>query len=171
LQVRQWVRSTEPLTDLALVAPVDPLLDSGTVTATRLRVAAGGVRVPGPARVTLDSAAFGFEKTRSIHLSYLLSGALQRSPGSTRALARVTALDLYSGTEVLPTTYVFSGARILNLACTPLTSSGPPQTCGSKDGREWTVRFERPTTEQYRVMVQLDLSPRLVAEDHVPRHS
>ena len=109
-------------------APVDPYLERGTVTATRLRVEAGRVPVPGPRQVTLESAAFAFAKTSSVHLSYLLSGALERSPGSTRALARVTSLDLYARPEPKPTSYAFSGARILTLACTPAASAAVAHT-------------------------------------------
>ena len=149
------------MASLVLLAPVDPYLERGTVTATRLRVEAGGVPVPGPRQVTLESAAFAFDKTSSVHLSYLLSGALERSPGSTRALARVTSLDLYARPEPRPTSYAFRGARILTLACTRAASAEPPIPCGSQQGRDWTVRFPRATAKRFRVMVQLDLSPHL----------
>ncbi len=161
LRVHQWIRSSVPLTGMVVAAPVDPYLEMGTVTASQLEVEAGGVLVPGVDRVTLDSAVFAFEEARTVQLRYLLSGALERTAGSTRALARVTSLDIFLGPSLMPTTYVFSGAHILNLACSQAASSNPPEACGAQEGDKWVVRIAEPGAELNRVMVQLDLVPQV----------
>jgi hypothetical protein len=171
LRVHQSIRATEPMTGIVLLAPVDPYFQAGTVTATHVRVEASGVPASGRDRVTLKSAAFAFPESRSIQLRYLLSGALERSSASNRALARVTSLDLVSNPEVRPTTYTFSGAHILNLACTPIASAALPVPCGAQEGRAWVLRLDRPTADRYHVMVQLDLSPRTAAHGAGPPRS
>ena len=159
LQVSQRIRSSEPLTTMLVAAPVDPYLRHGTVTATDLEVEAAGKPVPGQDEVTLDSAVFSFDETKSVRLRYLLSGALQRTDGSTRALARVTSMDLFLDVDLMPATYVFRGAHILNLACTPAASGNEPLACGAQHGQRWEVRIAQPGAKLNRVMVQLDLAP------------
>ena len=77
------------------MAPVLAGIDSGVVTATGVQVAADGRVVPGADSVEGVSQSYQFLGTKSIYVTYVLSGAMELSTSvEGRALARVTALDL-----------------------------------------------------------------------------
>jgi hypothetical protein len=102
---------------------------------------------------------FRFPPARTIYLRYRLSGVVQTRGQGSRALARITSLDVVPGSHSLPVTQVVVGARVLGLACT----MGPPDTpavpCGRLAGGTWTVRLGG-SLHPSRVMAQVDLSRR-----------
>ena len=134
------------MTNLVVATPVDPNLSAGFITATGLRVTAGQVRVEGATRLRTQTAAYTFSETDTVRLRYVLSGALERAaPGEARALARVTSLDLFYDGGPGRVTYLFQGAHVLSLACTPMAGV-LPEPCGTRRGDEWMVKV--PTRRQ-----------------------
>ena len=63
---------------------------------------------------------FELPPTKRIYVRYRLTGVVQSSGGpDTRALARITALDVSTSTRLVHTTLNVVGAQVLALACTP----------------------------------------------------
>ncbi len=158
LEVDQWISSTNFVFGVSLATPTDPLLPPGTVRATGIRVVADDTAVSGPAELVDGFATYPLAGARHIHLSYRLSGVLERSdtkPG--RALARVTSLDVSFQPRSQRSTVAFVGATLLSLACEAEYVDGTPTPCGVRRGDGWKV--DLPTDSQgYLVMAQLDLT-------------
>jgi hypothetical protein len=157
LAVRQWIRSSSPISDLHLAEPVGDLLPAGTVQASDLRIVAGAQAAGAVTEVGTSPVAVSFPPTTEVFVSYVLSGMLERSDSEEgRALARVTQLDLSYQPEATRTTIAFLGPEVLSLACSPLFGNVAPSACGAKQGGKWLV--ELPGAQStYRVMAQLDL--------------
>ena len=157
LLVRHRIRTGKPMNSLAVSTPVDPNLAAAEVAARGLHLTAGDVLVKGAKTLRNGTSVFTFSASTSVSLRYVLSGALERAdPSDTRALARVTSLDLLPDAEQGPVTYVFEGARILNLACTR-RGDVEPVPCGVRRGGDWVVDLPDPVADDFRVMAQLDL--------------
>jgi hypothetical protein len=157
LAVRHRIHTSTPMTSLSVTVPVDPNLSAGVVSARGLRLVSGGVEVEGRRILRSGTAVFTLAPTRSVHLRYVLSGALERAgPGATRALARLTTLDLLPDAEQGTATYVFEGARILSLACTR-RGDVEPVPCGTRRGEDWVVDLPAQVAADSHVMAQLDL--------------
>ena len=159
LKVTHWIRTKLPKTSIKLIAPVLAGIDSGVVTATKVEVAADEMIVPGADAVDGVSQGFQFVGAKSIYVTYVLSGALERSTSvASRALARVTALDLtypsMSGTSLRSV----QGVEVLNLACSPAgTPDAVPEPCGKPDPDGWQVQLAGGNRNDH-VMAQLQLS-------------
>ncbi len=157
LRVEQWIRSSHFMFGISLAVPTDPELQPGAVQATDVRVVAADSTVPGPTELEDGSANYAYPGAQQIYLSYLLSGVLERSDtDSSRALARVTSLDISFRPRSQRSTVSFVGANVLNLACQPTYFDVPPTPCGMHTQDGWTL--DLPTDSQgYRVMAQIDL--------------
>lgn len=157
LEVDQWVRSTDFLFGMSVSTPTDSLLPPGSVRATAIRVVADGAAAAGPTELVDGVATYPLDGARQVHLSYLLSGVLERSdtePG--RALARVTSLDVSFQPRSQRSTIEFVGATLLALACQAEYADAPAKPCGVRSGDGWKV--DLPADSQgYQVMAQLDL--------------
>jgi hypothetical protein len=159
LKVTHWIHTKVPESSIKLMAPVLAGIDSGVVTATKVQVIADGMVVPGAESVDGVSQSYQFVETKSIYVTYVLSGALERSNSVTsRALARVTALDLrypsMSGTSLRSV----QGAEVLNLACSPPGApEAAPEPCGKPDPDGWQVQLAGGNRNDH-VMAQLQLS-------------
>ncbi len=159
MKVTHWIRTKVPESSIKLMAPVLAGIDSGVVTATEVQVVADGMVVPGADSVEGAGQTYRFVGTKSIYVTYVLSGALERSTSvESRALARVTALDLrypsMSGTSVRSV----QGAEVLNLACSPPgTPDAAPEPCGKPDPDGWQVQLAGGNRNDH-VMAQLQLS-------------
>ena len=159
LRVTHWIHTKLPKTSIKLVAPVLAGIDSGVVTATKVEVAADEMIVPGADSVDGVSEGYQFVAAKSIYVTYVLSGVLERSTSvASRALARVTALDLrypsMSGTSLRSV----QGAEVLNLACSPArTPDAVPEPCGKPDPDGWKVQLAGGNRNDH-VMAQLQLS-------------
>jgi hypothetical protein len=159
LKVTHWIHTKVPESSIKLMAPVLAGIDSGPVTATSVQVVADGMVVPGAESVDGVSQTYEFVEAKSIYVTYVLSGALERSPSvASRALARVTALDLrypsMSGTSLR----TVRGAEVLNLACSPAgTPDAAPEPCGEPDPDGWQVKLSDGNRNDH-VMAQLQLS-------------
>ena len=157
LEVDQWISSTNFVFGVSL-AIRPPNAPPGTVRATGIRVVADDTAVSGPAELVDGFATYPLAGARHIHLSYRLSGVLERSdtkPG--RALARVTSLDVSFQPRSQRSTIAFVGATLLSLACEAEYVDGTPTPCGVRRGDGWKV--DLPTDSQgYLVMAQLDLT-------------
>jgi hypothetical protein len=157
-KVTHWIRTKVPLFSIKLVAPTLVGIDSGVVTATDVEVAADGRVVPGADSVGSVSQSYQFFGTRSIFVTYVLSGALEMSTSvDGRALARVTALDLKYVSMGGESVRSVEGAEVLNLACSP--SAAPdavPEPCGKPGSDGWQVRLTGENWNDH-VMAQLNL--------------
>ncbi len=138
--------------------PPAPGLTAGTVRASHVLLSGSSGSVRTPSSVGAAAAeTYRFSATHAVHLSYDLSGAVERSSSSTgRALARVVALDVsYPGRRGPSTTSVV-GARVLTLACSAPRAGAVPRPCGEPDASSWTVQLDGPNRSD-RVLAQLDL--------------
>jgi hypothetical protein len=90
---------------------------------------------------------------------YRLTGALQRSGPDGRALARITALDVSTGSPQARTTHTVVGTTVLAMACIPAAPGALPAPCGRVREGAWSVRL-RPGEQADRVLAQLSLSIR-----------
>jgi hypothetical protein len=143
LKVTHWIRTKDPESSIKLMAPVLAGTDSGVVTATGVEVVADGMDVLGADSIEGAGQTYKFVGAKSIYVTYVLSGALEISPSlASRALARVTALDLrypsMSGTSLRSV----RGAEVLNLACSPSgTPDAVPEPCGKPHPDGWQVQL------------------------------
>jgi hypothetical protein len=159
LRVTHWIHTKVPQFSIKLMAPVLAGIDSGTVTATGVEVAADGRVVPGSSSVDGVSQSYPFHGAESIYVTYVLSGAMELSSSvEGRALARVTALDLEYLSMGGESVRSVQGAEVLNLACSP--SGAPdasPKPCGKPDSDGWKVRLTGKKWNDH-VMAQLNLT-------------
>jgi hypothetical protein len=158
LKVTHWIQTKVPQFNIRLMPPTLFGIDSGVVTATDVEVAADGRVVPGADSVDGASQSYQFFGTKSILVTYVLSGALERSPSvEGRALARVTALDLRYVSMGGESVRSVKGAEVLNLACSPSTApNAVPEPCGKPDSDGWQVRLTGDNWNDH-VMAQLNL--------------
>ncbi len=154
IRVDHWVAATRPIPRIVLGPPVAP--GARRITARDVRVETPDGQRPGPDVIDGSREVYALDGAEEVHVSYVLSGAVSRSAqGSTRALARVTSLDLsYPGGRV-PRTVLLQGGRLLSAACTS-DAAAQPRPCGQAEGRSWRVRLEPPERDDL-VLAQLDL--------------
>lgn len=153
IRVDHWVASTRPIPRIALRPPAASGADRVTAREVQVETRAGDRA--GPEVVDASPVTYGLDGAEEVHVSYVLAGAVDRSEGSTRALARVTSLDLsYPGGRV-PRTVLVQGGRLLSAACTS-DAAAQPRPCGQAEGRSWRVRLEPPERDDL-VLAQLDL--------------
>jgi len=158
LRVRHWIRSTVALFSLTLTSPVLDGLPSEEVVAKEVEVRADGRMVEGARSVRGRSQNYQFFGARSIEVSYLLIGAVDRSSSERPTVqARVTALDLGYVSLGGRSTRVVEGAEVVGLTCSSTTGSGPPVPCGSPDADgHWQVVL-RGDHRRDRVGAELDV--------------
>jgi hypothetical protein len=134
-------------------------LTPGSVSVSHLVVASNGVQLAvGNGLTAARRLTVPLPPTHSLYVRYVLSGSVQQDPGSAvRALARLTSLDVTTDERTVPTTHAVTGARVLDLACSPATVASIPRPCGVERNGEWRVTLDRRQARQ-RVMAQLDLS-------------
>jgi len=141
LSVTHWIEGRQLLNSVRLLRP--EVAASKRVTAEEVRVVADDAVVPGPDRITVQTARYFFQVASTVQISYRLTGALELS-GSVRgrALARPTALDVLYGHGSLQVTHTVIGPHVLALACAPPGRSTTPVPCGTRvsDG-QWTVEL------------------------------
>ena len=77
MKVTHWIRTKVPESSIKLMAPVLAGIDSGVVTATEVQVVADGMVVPGADSVEGAGQTYQFVGTKSIYVTYVLSGALE----------------------------------------------------------------------------------------------
>ena len=159
LQVTHWIRTRVPQFSIKLIAPELAGVDSGVVTAKNVTVAADGRVVPGADSVETVSQSYQFFGTKAIYVSYVLSGAMERSTSvEGRALARITALDLRYVSMGGVSQRSVQGAEVLNLACSARNApDAVPEPCGEPGPDGWQVRLAGASRND-RVMAQLQLS-------------
>ena len=159
LKVTHWIRTKVPESSIKLMAPVLAGIDSGVVKATEVQVVADEMVVPGADSVEGDGQTYRFVGAKSIYVTYRLSGALERSPSvASRALARVTALDLRYPSMRGTSLRSVQGAEVLNLACSPSdTPDAVPEPCGKPDPDGWQVQLAGGNRNDH-VLAQLQLS-------------
>jgi hypothetical protein len=92
-----------------------------------------------------------------VYVRYQISGAVQHAGPDGRALARITSLDVETGSALVETRRNVVGARVLSLACSSPEPGAIAVPCGFDDQRSWSVRLRRGAGGN-RVMAQLDLS-------------
>jgi hypothetical protein len=158
LRVAHWIRSKTALFSITLTAPPLAGRDSGKVEATGVVVAADGRVVDGADSVDTMSQSYQFYGSKSIYVTYLLAGVVERSPSEAgRALARVTALDVsYLSVEGTSMRRV-EGATVLSMACSPAAEPDAlPEPCGAPEDAGWQVELSGEDRND-RVMAQLDL--------------
>ncbi len=160
LRVDHWIRSRTPITTLTATVPrVAGLAETGPV-ARAVRLDADGVRVSGPGEIGSRATSFRFPgHVRRVHVSYLLSGVTAISGSvSGRALARVTALDLFYAADERPKEVLVVGGDVRSLACTATTSTAAvPLACGTQEPGDWRVLLD-PARRHQTVMAQVDLT-------------
>lgn len=157
LHVDQWIRSRAPLSGLTVSVPLVAGLADGTVRAHHLRVVTGGAPAVGPETIGTRPEAFSFLGANRVHLSYVLTGVVQRSSSAQgRALARVTYLDVWYTPQSGNQTTRVVGASVLNLACSKVRPDALPTPCGKPRSGAWQVKLAGEHRDD-RVMAQLDL--------------
>jgi hypothetical protein len=157
LAVEHWVRARTMITRITLTVPSVPGLDPGRVVARDVELQVDGLDVQVPRTVWQDSDAEVLTAAHRVHISYVLSGVLQRSPaGSARALARVTTLDLSTIPDTEQRAVSVTGARVLSMACTAPSPAAVPRPCGERRALGWRVDLGTDDHEDV-VMAQLDL--------------
>ncbi len=165
LVVSHWIRTSLPVDRLTLGVPLGSGLTDETLQVRDLVVAADGVPV---ATTQSDVPDASWEAVvpgaHEVYVQYRLVGAAPRS-GSVggRALATVTSLDVGVGSDrPLAKTVVFSGSKVLALACLAPGARATPSPCGKLVDQAWTLDFaagDAPAT----VIAQLDLDASRVA--------
>ncbi|KQW53120.1 hypothetical protein ASC77_02130 [Nocardioides sp. Root1257] len=163
VEVTQWIRSTEDITELSVAAPdVGVGADGVSVTGARL-VAADGTSLADDLTVTAEPRVVGLESpTTMVRATYVLRGAAEQS-GTVRGrvLARAVALDLSFPAQAGPTVVVVAAAGdgvVRNLACANAQSSvALLRPCGTPDGTRWRVRLP-PAGRGDVVAAQVDVS-------------
>jgi hypothetical protein len=157
LDVDHWIHSTTPITVLTLAAPRVRVHGSRHVHATHVVVRVPGRIVEGPAAVTTGPATYQLLGAHRVRISYLLSGALDRSRSDPRrALARVTALDVGIGPHRGATALRVLGARVLGMACKPVRPRSAARPCGVDLNGAWHVDLSGVRRDE-RVLAQLEL--------------
>lgn len=139
VRVTQWIRSRRPLLGVRLRIPNVPVAES--VRATGLLVAADGTTLDEPKTLGPSGRQISFDTpARVVHLSYTLSGVVERSssvPG--RALARVTALDTSYHPHKGAARLTVISHKVLSTACAA-TATSALRPCGTpSDNGHWTV--------------------------------
>ncbi|SDR74072.1 hypothetical protein SAMN04488570_0225 [Nocardioides scoriae] len=154
LRVDHWVRPSGPAGSFVLAVPPSV---AGGVEARDVRVATDSGVQDAPTTVGDRGRRYAFAATSSLHVSYVLTGAVTRSgsvPG--RALARTTSLELGLRRERLATTVRVEGGRLLAAACAPVGAPERSRPCGRAGGEGWAVSLPRSARPQV-VAAQLDL--------------
>jgi hypothetical protein len=156
--VKHWIRTSRRVQAVNLRAPPVRGLKPQALSVSDLVVASDGLRMPVLSPVDPDGVmTFELPPTKRIYVRYRLTGVVQSSGGpDTRALARITALDVSTSTRLVHTTLNVVGAQVLALACTP-KGRDVPTPCGTKRGGRWSASLG-PGQQDSQVMAQLNLS-------------
>ena len=159
LEVDQWIRSLTLLDEVRVRTPSDPVLGRG-ISVSDLRVWADGQEVANPPVVGASPTSVSLPGSRTVHLTYRLSGVLVRSASqSEQGLVRVTSLDVSYGQRPGPAVFDFAGGQVLGLACLETPGDASPQPCGDRVGNAWRLRVNEAAAEDSVVMARVDLSP------------
>jgi hypothetical protein len=158
LEVTHWIHSNSALFSITLTAPQLDGRDSGKAVATGVVVAADGRVVDGAGTVDTMNQSYEFFGAKSIYVTYLLAGAIERSSSEDgRALARVTSLDVSYVSVRGTSTRSVEGATVLSMACSPAGQpDAVPEPCGAPEGTGWQVELSGENRDD-RVMAQLEL--------------
>jgi hypothetical protein len=156
--VKHWIRTSHRVQAVNLQAPPVRGLKPQALSVSDLVVASDGMLMPVLSPVDPDGVmTFELPPTERIYVRYRLTGVVQSSGGpDTRALARLTALDVSTSTRLVHTTLNVVGAQVLALACTP-KGRDVPTPCGTKRGGRWSASLG-PGQQDNQVMAQLNLS-------------
>jgi len=157
VRVTQWVRSTDGLRAVSLVAQPRSGRDAA---ATGLRLRAGGRPVAGPSSVGHDVVGYRWRTSaRVVRLTYTLGGVVDE----TRTTARRTVLAStflavrYPGKSG-PTVVRVSGAGVRGVSCAPVTGAGTPAPCGRQvTSADWQVVL-KGADRSHRVLTRLGAS-------------
>ncbi len=158
LRVTHWVHTDRPVTVVRVGAAQAPGV-AAVIGVSKLVVAADGRTVLRERAPSAASAhTYVVPPSRRIFVTYVLTGALQRSDTlATRALAPLTALDVSTvQAPVHQATYSVVGAQVLQLACSANEPTSLPRPCGTVRDGSWQVDLRGPETKD-RVIAQLDL--------------
>jgi hypothetical protein len=159
LEVDQWIRSLTLLDEVHVRTPSDLVLGRG-ISVSDLRVWADGQEVANPPVVGASRTSVSLPGSRTVHLTYRLSGVLARSVSqSEQGLVRVTSLDVSYGQRPGPAVFDFAGGQVLGLACLQTPGDASPQPCGDRVGDAWRLRVDEAAAEDIVVMARVDLSP------------
>ncbi|MGI9156581.1 MAG: hypothetical protein ACR2FG_08090 [Marmoricola sp.] len=161
LHVDQWIRSGSALSSITLSVPRVPGLAAGAMQTSHISVTGSRGPGQGPSSVGAAAQTYRLDGTGAVHLSYDVSGAVERSSSvQGRALARVTGLDVRYASQRGPSTASVQGAKVLVLACSPPRADAVPRPCGAPGPAAspdaWTVQLDGAHRND-RVMAQLDL--------------
>jgi hypothetical protein len=128
VEVRQWIRSEQPIQRLVLALPRVP--GHVNVAAADVLVIADGQPVDGPSSITGDPATYELGAARDVRVAYVVTGAVELSNSAAgRALAAATSVDV---TPRPPTDVrVVRAPQVLNLACSPSVAV-VPVPCGRR---------------------------------------
>jgi hypothetical protein len=155
VEVRQWIRSEEPIEQLVLALPRVP--GDVHVTAADVVVVADGEPAAGPGAITGGSAAYTFAATTDVRLTYVIAGAVERSDSAQgRALAAATNLTVRTMPPPRSDVRVVRAPQVLSLACAP-SLYAVPAPCGTRvQADEWRVQLTRDEAA-VRVVAQVTL--------------
>jgi len=159
LEVTHWIRARHSVDSLTVRTPAVLGSVTGTVKVSHIVLAIDGTKYPaisldqGPP----DTQTFRFPFAGAVYLRYRLSGVVQATGPGGLALARVTALNVWTDGEVARTTRTVVGARVLEMACATGPPDSNPTPCGSPEGGTWTVRLDQ-AKQTSRVTARVDLS-------------
>jgi hypothetical protein len=158
LLVTHWIRSSTAIRTVTLRTPHVAGLAPGTIRVGHIVLATDGVFWSAPKQPRGSGlVSYGIPPTRALYVRYQISGAVERSGPPGRALARITSVEVDTGSALAETTRTVVGARVLALACSPSPTAAAAVPCGSDDRGQWSVRLGRGDGAS-TVMAQLDLS-------------
>ena len=156
LRVDHWVRPAGPVTSVGLAVP-GPLSDQVSAQQVRVETVAGVQS--GADAVGARGARYAFPASSTLHVSYVLTGAVVRSDSAPgRALARLASLSLTLPRDRRATTVELTGGRLLAAACAPADAAAGARPCGRAVDRGWRVVLP-PPARHHVVTAQLDLGP------------
>ncbi len=157
LRVTHWLHTSRPQETVRLGFPSSPGVTQGAMSVSHVVLAADDQRVYAPASFDGKAEIVPVPAAHQIYVSYVLSGAIERSqdqPG--RALARPAALDVTTAESATRSIYTIEGAKVLALACSPNRADALPRPCGTVNDGSWAVDLRSPHADD-SVMAQLDL--------------
>lgn len=158
MDVTEWIRTRSPAGSLTLRIPSAAGLAPGSVTISRVVIAANGSRTSSlpVAHQPSSLRVFRLPATQSLYVRYRLTGAVQTATTPGRAMAVITSLDVTTGKPLTSTTETVVGPDVLALACSLGLPTAAPVSCGFFQQGRWSIRLDG-AKQASRVSAQVEL--------------